>query len=48
MKTQKEIEFQLKALENDLEVSRSERESGYRIASLILQIDTLKWVLADG
>lgn len=47
MKTNEEIEFQLKALENDLEVSRTEQDSGYRIASLVLQIETLKWVLAE-
>lgn len=47
MKTKEEIELQLKALENDLKVSRTERDSGYRIASLVLQIETLKWVLAE-
>lgn len=46
MKTKEEIEFQIKALENDLSVSRAERESGYRIVSLVLQIETLKWVLS--
>ncbi len=47
MKTIEEVEHQIKALENDLRVSKTEEGQNYRILSLQLQIDTLKWVLAE-
>lgn len=47
MKTREEIEHQIKALENDLKVSKTEPDQRYRAYSLELQIDVLKWVLAE-